>query len=347
MARPRLLSGMQPTGRIHLGRLEGALRNWVRLQNEYEMFCFVANWHSYTTLFKQPEQVEIMSRDLAMDFISVGLDPEKCAIFLQSDVKPHAELHLLLSMITPVGWVERQPTYKDKINTLAQKYNEENLAEYVSYGLLGYPILQAADILIYKANLVPVGRDQAPHLEISREIARRFNSMYGEVFPEPQALISEETGNLPGLDRRKMSSSYGNAIFISDTADEVALKVRQMVTTETKMRKSDPGVPENCVVCQWRRLYDPEGFQNSWDEDRDGKRGCSQNKKELTEILNNMLEPIRKKRAELEVNPDYVEKVLHDGARRAAAVAEETMREVRSAMRLRAETIISLSAEHP
>ncbi|MCX7964362.1 MAG: tryptophan--tRNA ligase [Candidatus Sumerlaea chitinivorans] len=337
MKRPRLLSGMQPTGPIHLGRLEGALRQWVRLQNEgnYDMFCFVANWHSYTTQFKDPAVIEKYSRMLVVDYISVGLDPEKTAIFLQSDVKQHAELHLLLSMITPVGWLERQPTYKDKIATLAEKYNEENVAEYISYGLLGYPVLQAADILIYKAEVVPVGRDQAPHLEIAREIARRFNHLYGEIFPEPQALISEATGTLPGIDRRKMSSSYGNAIFIRDTPEEVVEKVNQMVTTETKIRKTDPGVPENCVVCQLRKIYDPEGYLVSWEEDRQGKRGCTQNKKELAEILNAMLDPIRRKREELERNPDYVEEVLRKGAERAAAVAEETMREVRAAMKLR------------
>lgn len=331
---PRLLSGMQPTGLIHLGRWEGALRNWVRLQDQYEMFCFVANWHSYTTQFKEPDQVAETSRMLAIDFISCGLDPEKCAIFLQSDVKQHAELHLLLSMLTPVGWLERQPTYKDKIATLSEKYNEENVAEYISYGLLGYPVLQAADILVYRANLVPVGKDQAPHLEISREIARRFNHLYGDVFPEPQALINEDTGNLPGIDRRKMSSSYGNAIFITDSAEVVAQKVGQMVTTETKIKKSDPGVPENCVVCQLRKIYDPDGYEKSWEEDIHGQRGCMQNKRELTEILNNMLEPIRRKRAELLGDPAYVNGVLAAGAERASAAAEETMQLVRSAMKL-------------
>jgi tryptophanyl-tRNA synthetase len=335
MPQKRILSGMQPTGPVHLGRLEGALRNWVRLQDEYEMFCFVANWHSYTTQFKEPEKISELSRQVAIDYLSVGLDPEKCAIFLQSDVKQHAELHLLLSMTTPVGWLERQPTYKDKINTLSEKYNDENVAEYVSYGLLGYPLLQAADILVYRAHLVPVGKDQAPHLEITREIGRRFNHLYGEVFPEPQALINEDTGNLVGLDRRKMSSSYGNAIFITDSADVVAQKVQQMVTTESKIKKTDPGIPENCVVCQIRKVYDPEGYAKSWDEDVQGVRGCSQNKKELTEILNTFLDPIRKKRAEFETDTTYIDRVLADGAERAGAAAEETMKLVRAAMRLR------------
>jgi tryptophanyl-tRNA synthetase len=335
MARKRLLSGMQPTGLIHLGRLEGALRNWVELQDQYEMFCFVANWHSYTTQFKEAEKIAAISREVVLDYLSVGLDPQKCAIFMQSDVKQHAELHLLLSMITPVGWLERQPTYKDKIQMLMSKYNEENASEYVSYGLLGYPVLQAADILVYRANLVPVGKDQAPHLEITREIGRRFNHMYSEIFPEPEALINESTGQLVGLDRRKMSSSYGNAIFITDPPDVVAAKVQQMVTTETKIKKSDPGIPENCVVCQLRKVYDPDGYAASWDEDVNGTRGCSQNKKELTEILNNMLAPIQQRRRELSGDPGYVDAVLADGAQRASAAAEETMQLVRSAMKLR------------
>lgn len=298
------------------------------------MYCFVANWHSYTTQFKDHQTIARISREVVIDYLSVGLDPNKCAIFLQSDVKQHAELHLLLSMITPVGWLERQPTYKDKVATLGQKYSQENVAEYISYGLLGYPVLQAADILVYRAHVVPVGRDQAPHLEIAREIARRFNHLYGELFPEPQALISETTGQVPGIDRRKMSSSYGNAIYITDTPDEVAAKVQQMITTETKIRKTDPGVPENCVVCQLRKIYDPDGYQRSWDEDAKGLRGCQQNKRELTEILNAVLDPIRKRREQLVKNPDYVDRVLKEGAERARGTAEETMRLVRRAMSL-------------
>lgn len=329
----RILSGMQPTGTgaLHLGNLEGALRTWVRLQDEYEMFSFIADWHSLTTRFHETEAIAPACRQVAADYIASGLDPKKCAIFIQSHVKEHAELHLLLSMITPVGWVERVPTYKEKRDLMEEKGEGD---EYVSYGLLGYPILQAADILIYRAHAVPVGKDQAAHLEISREIARRFNRIYGEIFPEPQALIGETTGVLPGLDGRKMSKSYGNAIYLSDSADVVAEKVKNSFTTPTKIRKTDPGVPENCVVCQLRRIYDPDNYQTSWEEDRAGTRGCMQNKKELTEILNAVLEPIRTKRAELLNDPAELDRILEDGANRARAVAEETLKQVRTAMHL-------------
>lgn len=360
--RKRLLSGMQPTGTgaLHLGNLEGALRNWVRLQDEYEMFCMVADWHALTTMYENPENIASASRQVAADFIAGGLDPAKCAIFLQSQVKQHAELHLLLSMITPVGWLERVPTYKEKRDMLntrsgtgqtagsatisplpgqgpvvggqqpsqAQHSGDEN----ISYGLLGYPCLQAADIIVYRAHLVPVGKDQAAHLEISREIARRFNRLYGNVFPEPQPLINPDTGVIPGIDGRKMSKSYGNAIYIADGPDTIAEKVKNAFTTPTKIRKSDPGVPENCVVCQLRRLYDPGNYQTSWEEDRAGVRGCMQNKKELTELLVSELAPMRARREELLADPAELDRILEDGANRARAAAEATMQTVRAAM---------------
>src|SRR5262245_56940307 len=265
---------MQPTGTgaLHLGNLEGALRNWVRLQNDYEMYCCIVDWHALTTMYDRTEGIAEASREVAADYIAAGIDPEKCAIFLQSHVKEHAELHLLLSMITPLGWLERVPSFKEKRENL--HLNEES----VSYGLLGYPVLQAADILIYRAHAVPVGKDQAAHLELSREIARRFNRLYSEVFPEPQAVIDEGTAVVPGLDGRKMSKSYDNAIYLSDDADTVAKKVNEAFTTPTKIRKTDPGVPESCVVCQLRKVYDPQGFSPSWEEDRQGIRGCVHNK---------------------------------------------------------------------
>jgi tryptophanyl-tRNA synthetase len=248
---------------------------------------------------------------------------------VQSDVKEHAELHLLLSMVTPLGWLERVPTFKEKRENL--NINEES----VSYGLLGYPVLQAADILAYRAHLVPVGKDQAAHLELSREIARRFNNLYGDIFPEPQALISEDTGVLPGVDCRKMSKSYGNAFYLSDDADTVSKKVMSAFTTETKLRKTDPGIPESCAVCQLRRVYDPQNYLPSWEEDRKGERGCVQNKRELIEVLNAALEPIRTRRAELLGNPAQLEAILQSGAERARAAASETMGLVRKAMNLR------------
>lgn len=329
----RLLSGMQPTGggRLHLGNLEGALRPWVRLQNEYEMFCFIADWHALTTASENLSDLAEASRQTAMDFLAAGLDPARCAIFRQSDVKEHAELHLLLSMVTPVGWLERVPTYKEKRELVAENETQ------VSYGLLGYPVLQTADIIIYRAHAVPVGRDQAAHIEISREIARRFNRIVGEdVFPEPQAVISEFTGELPGMDGRKMSKSYGNAIYLSDTPKATSKKINSAFTTPTKIHMSDPGVPEGCVACQLRRVYDSSNFQTQWDECRAGERGCGQSKKELTEIVNETLAPLRARRAELEADPAYVEKVLTDGALRARAAASETMTLVRKALKMTA-----------
>ena len=323
---------MQPTGTgaLHLGNLDGALRSWVRLQDEYEMFCFIADWHALTTRYEETEQIAPACRQVAADYIAAGLDPARCAIFLQSHVKEHAELHLLLSMITPVGWLERVPTYKEKRELIHEKGGDET----VSYGLLGYPCLQTADILVYRAHAVPVGKDQAAHLEISREIARRFNRLYGPVFPEPQTVLMQGAAMVPGLDGRKMSKSYGNGIFIADSPDTIAEKVKSAFTTPTKIRKTDPGVPENCVVCQLRRLYDPDGYQTSWHEDIAGERGCMQNKKELTEVLTSALEPMRRCREELLADPAELDRILQDGADRARAVAADTLQQVRAAMHL-------------
>jgi tryptophanyl-tRNA synthetase len=325
---------MQPTGGagLHIGNLEGALRQWVRLQDEYEMYCCIVDWHALTTMYDNTEAIAPKAREVAAEYIASGLDPQKCAIFLQSHVKEHAELHLLLSMVTPLGWLERVPTFKEKRDMLDEKGGGD---ESVSYGLLGYPVLQAADILAYRAHAVPVGKDQAAHLELSREIARRFNRLYGEVFPEPQAVINEMTAVVPGLDGRKMSKSLGNAIYLSDDADTVAKKVMSAFTTPTKIKKTDPGVPENCVVCQLRRLYDPENYSLSWEECRSGARGCVQSKRELIEILNAELEPIRRRRKELLDDLAQLEEILRQGAERARATAADTMTTVRQAMKLR------------
>lgn len=329
----RMLSGMQPTGggRLHLGNLEGALRPWIRLQNtgEWELFCFIADWHSLTTAAENLIDIGEASYNTALDYLAAGLDPEKCAIFRQSDVKEHAELHLLLSMITPVGWLERVPTYKEK-----RELVRENELQ-VSYGLLGYPVLQTADILIYRANAVPVGRDQAAHLEISREIARRFNRITGvDVFPEPDAVISEVTGELMGMDARKMSKSYNNAIYLADTAKETQKKINSAFTTPAKIHITDPGVPEGCAVCNLRRVYDPTGYSVAWEECRAGARGCGQSKKELAEIINTELAPIRARREELAADPGYVLNVLSEGAEKARMVASETMALVRKALKI-------------
>ena len=325
---------MQPTGTgaLHLGNLEGALRTWIRLQDEYEMYCCIVDWHALTTRYQEADQIASASREVAADYIAAGLDPKKCAIFLQSHVKQHAELHLLLSMVTPLGWLERVPTFKEKRELMQKRGGGDDS---ISYGLLGYPCLMAADVLVYRANAVPVGKDQAAHLELTREICRRFNHLYGEVFPEPQALIDETTGVLPGLDGRKMSKSYDNAIFLCDPPEAVEEKVKSAFTTITKLRKTDPGIPETCAVCQLRRIYDPQGYLPSWEEDREGLRGCMQNKKELADILNAVLDPIRKRRAELLNDPAELERILQNGAERARAAAEETMQAVRATMGLR------------
>jgi len=325
---------MQPTGTgaLHLGNLEGALRSWVNLQHQYEMFCFIADWHSLTTRAEESDKIAPACRQVAADYIAAGLNPEECAIFIQSHVKEHAELHLLLSMVTPIGWLERVPTYKEKRELLQERGGSD---ETVSYGLLGYPVLQAADILVYRASAVPVGKDQAAHLEITREIARRFNRLYGEIFPEPQSVFNEGAATLPGVDGRKMSKSYGNAIFIGDSPDEIAAKVQSAFTTPTKIRKTDPGIPENCAVCQLRKVYDPDGYRASWDEDIAGTRGCMQNKRELTEVLVQKLAPLREKREMLLADPAELDRILDQGAERARAVAADTMSLVRNAIGLR------------
>jgi tryptophanyl-tRNA synthetase len=339
--RKRLLSGMQPSGdgRLHLGNYEGALKPWIRLQDQYDMYCFVADWHSLTTLAGTETSIADQSRQVTLDYLSAGLDPEKCAIFRQSQVPEHAELALLLGMLTPVSWLERVPTYKEK-RELMEGYEGGGEAG-VSYGLLGYPVLQAADILIYRAHAVPVGKDQAAHLELTREIARRFNHLYQtDLFPEPDAVISEDTGVLPGLDAdangklRKMSKSYHNAIYLSDAPEKVVERLNSAFTTPTKIRKSDPGEPEGCAVCQLRRIYDPNGFPVQWEECRSGARGCVQSKRETAEIINAALEPIRTRRAEYADDPAAVDRILAQGAEKARAFAADTLSRVRKIMRL-------------
>ena len=327
----RLLSGMQPTGggRLHLGNLEGALRPWIKLQDEYEMFCFIADWHALTTVAEKRYDIAEASRQTTIDYLAAGLDPDKCAIFRQSDVKQHAELHLLLSMVTPVGWLERIPTYKVK-----RELVHENDTQ-VSYGLLGYPVLQTADIILYRAHAVPVGRDQAAHIEISREIARRFNRIVEQdIFPEPEAVINEFSGELPGMDGRKMSKSYDNAIYLSDTPKQTQKTINKAFTTPTKIHITDAGIPESCVACQLRRVYDPDSYQTQWEECRTGTRGCGQSKKEVAEIINDNLAPVRARRAELEADPAYVDAILSAGAEVARAAADETLAIVRKALLL-------------
>ncbi len=314
--------------KLHIGNYEGALRNWVDLQNQgYEMFCMVADIHAMTTMFDQVSAISRNSREVAKDYVAAGIDPEKAAIFVQSHVPEHAELHLLFSMITPLGWLERVPTYKEKQADLGA-------AEREPYGLLGYPVLQSVDILLYKPYGVPVGRDQAPHLEIGNDLARRFNHLYGkEVFQPYKYLIPEDESRatVPGLDMRKMSKSYDNCIYLRDTADETAAKIKSAFTTPTKIKKTDPGIPEGCAVCQYLKLYSPN-WEQQWDEDRKGERGCMQSKQELTELINEYLRPMRERRAQLD--DATIEGILSRGAEKAREVASSTMREVKEAMGL-------------
>ncbi len=325
----RILSGMRSSNpKLHIGNYEGALRNWIDLQNQgYEMFCMVADWHALTTMHDRAQEVGFNSREVAKDYIAAGIDPARSTIFIQSHVKEHAELHLLFSMITPLGWLERNPTYKEKQQDVGG-------AEREPYGLLGYPVLQTSDILLYRPYGVPVGRDQAPHLEIGNDIGRRFNSLYKvEVFAPYKYLIPEDENRakLPGLDMRKMSKSYDNCIYLSDTADETAQKIKTAFTTPTKQKLTDPGIPEGCAVCQYLKLYSPE-WQKQWDEDRAGERGCMQNKRELTEYINEYFRPMRERRAQLD--DATIEQILTDGAAKARETAAETMAMVRDAMGL-------------
>jgi tryptophanyl-tRNA synthetase len=324
---------MRPTNsRLHIGNYEGALRNWIGLQDEYEMYCMVADWHALTEQRGEPEDIAFNSREVAKDFVAAGLDPAKCAIFRQSDVKEHAELHLLLSMVVGVGKLERVPTYKEKRDELRSEGQ-------ASYGLLGYPVLQSADILMYRPYGVPVGKDQAPHLELSREIARSFNAQYGEVFPEFVDIIPEDEtrSKVQGLDAdadgklRKMSKSYDNCVYLSESPDETAAKIKAAFTTPTKLRKTDPGVPENCAVCNLLKLYSPT-WAVQWEEDRRGERGCMQNKAECIEAVNEFLRPMRERRARL--SDADIEGVLAEGAATARRFAGATMDQVRRAMRL-------------
>lgn len=319
--------------RLHLGNYEGALRNWVPLQEKFKVYCMVADYHALTTMGDLPPDLAQNSREVAKDFYSAGMDPARSSIFVQSMVPEHAELHLIFSMITGIGKLERVPTFKEK-------KDEHTGGRPVSYGLLGYPVLQAADILLYKPYGVPVGRDQAPHLELSREIGRSFNAAFDcDIFPEFKDIIDEDElrAKLPGLDAddngalRKMSKSYDNGIYLTDSEDEVARKVKSAYTTPTKIKKTDPGVPEGCAVCQYLKLYSPD-WKRQWEEDVRGERGCMQNKNELIEALNEFLRPIRERRAQ--IDDASIDAILKKGAEEARDFAGQTMREVRAAMRL-------------
>ncbi|OIO74109.1 MAG: tryptophan--tRNA ligase [Elusimicrobia bacterium CG1_02_37_114] len=321
----RILSGMRPTDKLHIGNLIGALNNWVRLQDEYECFYMVADWHALTTHYADTKELQNNIREMVVDWLAVGLDPDKSVLFRQSDVVEHSELHLLLSMVVPVSWLERCPTYKEQMQEVKDK-------DISTYGFLGYPVLQSADILIYKANVVPVGEDQLPHLELCREITRRFNNFYGSIFPEPQALLSE-SARVPGIDGRKMSKSYSNAIYLSDSESVVDKKIQQMFTDPKKIRVDDTGHTDECVVFAFNKIFF-ENCQEIEKECHSGKIGCVKCKKELSKRVNSVLNPVREKREKILKEKDLIEKVLKTGRERASAVAGKTMDEVRKAIRI-------------
>jgi tryptophanyl-tRNA synthetase len=327
MNKERVLSGMQSSGKLHLGNLVGALSNWVRLQDKYDCYYFIADWHALTTGYADPSPIKESTKDLLINFLSAGLDPERCTIFVQSRVIQHAELHLLLSMITPLGWLERVPTYKEK----QQELREKDLS---TYGFLGYPLLQTADIIIYRARYVPVGIDQVPHLEISREIARRFNYFYKDVFPEPEALLTEFP-KVVGTDGRKMSKSYDNAIYLSDAPEEVERKIMTMVTDPARVKKTDTGNPELSPVYQLHKIFSSKEEQESVAKGcRTAGIGCIECKKVLINNVFKVMEPIWKKRNELILDPGILQDIVDRGTEKATKVAEETMQLVRDAMGL-------------
>ncbi|MBN2419099.1 MAG: tryptophan--tRNA ligase [Deltaproteobacteria bacterium] len=319
----RIVSGMRATGKLHLGHLHGALNNWMNLQEEYECFFFIADWHALTSEYANAKIIKESVYEILKDWISVGLDPEKSTFFIQSDIKEHTELHLVFSMITPLPWLERNPTYKDQLKELTQK-------DLYTYGFLGYPVLQAADILMYKANGVPVGEDQAPHVELTREIARRFNFIYQkDVFPEPATLLAP-TSRILGLDRRKMSKSYNNSIYLTDTDQEISTRTSQMITDPQRIKKSDPGDPDVCNVFTFHQIYSPEDTVNRINEAcRKAEIGCVECKKIMAENLISALQPVREKRRELDAHPDMVKEIIDKGNKTAKSIAEKTMAEVK------------------
>lgn len=393
----RVLSGMRPTGKLHLGHYFGVIKNWVSLQDKHETLFFIADWHALTTAYKKTYELQENIREVMLDWVALGLDPKKSILFIQSKVKEHAELFLLFSMITPKSWLEWNPTYKDmkynllKISDMEIQFRggmrdlvkefvsklpykvedfealEELILDEVSesfvkavfdgylesemlkelnvskrdfydtdtYGFLGYPVLQAVDILIYKANAVPVGEDQLPHIELTREIARRFNYLYGDTFPEPEALLTE-TPKLVGIDGRKMSKSYNNAIYFADSKNEVEQKVMRFFTDPQKLRKGDPGRPEICPVFMYHKLFTQDEKILEIERDcRSGKLGCVECKRIMFEGLEKVLEPIREKRENLRKDMKHLEYIFDEGSEKARNIASKTLEEVREKMNLK------------
>jgi tryptophanyl-tRNA synthetase len=326
---PRVLSGMRPTGKLHLGNYMGALANWVKLQEQYECYFFIADLHALTTDYADTSNIVPNTMEVALDFLAAGLDPKRCTIFVQSQVKQHYELPLLLGMITPLGWLERVPSYKEMQENLASK-------DLTTYGFLGYPVLMASDILLYQADFVPVGQDQQAHVELTREVARRFNQFYKldgeEVLPEPKMLLTPSP-KLPGTDGRKMSKSYGNTIQMTDEESVVRQKLKTMVTDPARVRRTDKGDPDKCPVGDLHKVFStPETMAKVYDGCRSAGIGCIECKGWAADALVQVLKPIQERRASY--SESQVREILKDGSRRARARAEETMQKVRAAMQL-------------
>jgi tryptophanyl-tRNA synthetase len=326
--RKRVLSGMRPTGKLHLGNYVGALANWVKMQHQYQCFFFIADWHALTTDYADTSRVKENCIDVMLDWLAAGLDPERCTMFIQSHVPQHAELHLLFSMITPLGWLERVPTYKEQRENITEK-------DLGMYGFLGYPVLQAADILIYKGDFVPVGEDQVPHVELTREIARRFNQFYHEpniIFPQPQPLLTP-AAKLPGTDGRKMSKSYGNTILLTDPEPLVRQKLKTMVTDPARVCRTDPGNPDVCPVGDLHKIFSNAEINAKVNAGcRSAGIGCIECKSWAADSLVSILNPMQERRKKYEDNPRLAWDILEQGSTRASQVAEATMKEVRDAM---------------
>jgi tryptophanyl-tRNA synthetase len=318
---------MRPTGKLHLGNYEGALKNWVKLQDSYECFYFIADWHALTSDYADTRKIKENTMSVATAFLAAGLDPNKSTIFLQSLVPEHAELHIYFSAVTPLGWLERVPTYKEQRENIADK-------DLSNYAFLGYPVLQAADICMYRANYVPVGNDQAAHVELTREIVRRFNNFYGDLFPEPEALHTEVL-TLVGTDGRKMSKSYNNTIDLSDSPDVIRAKVRRMITDRTRIKRSDPGHPEDCDVCKMHRLFVPPAVADKFDaECRNAQIGCVDRKNALADALIEYLAPVTERFSYYSEHQDEVRDVIIEGSKRAREEAGRVMADVRRAMKI-------------
>jgi len=327
MSKKRILSGMRPSGKLHLGNFFGAIDSWVKLQDDYDCFFFAADWHALTSEYENTEIIKESTKDMFLDWLSAGMDPEKSTIFIQSNILEHAELHVLLSMITPLSWLERNPTYKEQQQEITNK-------DLSTYGFLGYPVLQAADIIIYKAHKVPVGIDQLPHLELTREIARRFNFLYDEIFPLPEPILTE-VPKLLGIDGRKMSKAYNNAIYLSDSPELIKEKTEQMFTDPQRARRADPGNPEVCNVFSFHKILSPaEEVDEISHECRSAGIGCVDCKKKLVSRIVSFLAPFQTKRKHFSNHFEEVEKIIIAGRDKARSIARETMNEVREAIKI-------------